>query len=490
MKARLVVSGLRRARARQLRGRLLAPLNRRRLAAPPRPGPVAPLAGAAALWSSPAFARTDAVAASAALPSDWSLPGEPRLRRFHLHYGEEVLGWARGRRVDEAEAWIAAWIDGNPPGRGDGWHPYPLSTRTANWLAAGTLAPDLRRETVADSLWRQLAYLRRNVEDGVLGNHVVRNAKALVLGGVAFGDAALTRQGEALLRRELAEQVLPDGGHYERSPVYHAVVLRDLLEIRAAAGLSWLDEPIERMRRFAAALTRPDGLPFPFNDAPLELAPSLDLPEPAGGLTVFEETGYAVLREGDVVLAFDCGPFAPSFLPAHAHADALSFQLWLGGEPVVVDPGTSTYEPGPQRDAERGTQSHSTVALDGRDQFELWGAFRSGPFPRVRLLSTEPLRASVDWRGATHERTLQLDDGLLLVHDMIRGGGSHRVRSTLPLGSEEWLGRIESDGSLEARPATIPFGERMDERETRPGLVAAGTLDLPAQLGWRIDLRR
>src|SRR5439155_16691925 len=160
-------------------------------------------------------------------PADWNPVGLERLRRFHLHYGEEVLGLARCGDAEGAGRAVHAWIAGNPPARGDGWHPYPLSTRVGNWIAAASLLPELADASFADSLWRQLVYLERNVEDDVLGNHVIRNARALVLGGRAFGSERLERRGRALLERELPEQVLPDGGHYERSPVYHLLVLRD-----------------------------------------------------------------------------------------------------------------------------------------------------------------------------------------------------------------------------------------------------------------------
>ncbi len=63
---------------------------------------------------------------------------------------------------------------------------------------------------------------------------MIRNARALLLGAAAFGSAGLLDAGSALLERELPEQVLSDGGHYERSPVYHLIVLRDLLEVEAA----------------------------------------------------------------------------------------------------------------------------------------------------------------------------------------------------------------------------------------------------------------
>ena len=328
-------------------------------------------------------------------PYDWRLPGEPRCDASTrtMATKDPRLG-APGERA-ASRLGLQAWITANPFRADEAWHPYPLSTRVGNLIAALSPEPALAPDDVLESMRRQLAYLARNVENEVLGNHVIRNARALVLGGLAFDDRRLLSRGLALLRRELPEQVLADGGHYERSPVYHLVVLRDLLEVRAASSEQSLDEVIERMGRFAAALMRPDGQPALFNDGPLEFAPVLDLPEPPEGLSVFPETGYAVIRKARIWLAFDCGPPSPSFLPAHAHADALSFQLWFDGRPVVVDPGTYTYEPGLDRDWFRSTAAHSTVTVDGRNQFELWGAFRSGPLPHVRLVSSDPLVAEV-----------------------------------------------------------------------------------------------
>src|SRR5438874_1699164 len=132
------------------------------------------------------------------------------------------------------------------------------------------------------------------------------------------------------------------------------------------------------------ALARPDGAPALFNDGTVD-APRLELPDPPEGLVVLPDSGFVVVREDPLWLAFRCGPSAPDFLPAHAHADALSFQLWWRGRPVVADPGTYTYEPGADRDWFRSTRAHSTVRVDDRDQFKLWGAFRSGRLPKVSL---------------------------------------------------------------------------------------------------------
>jgi hypothetical protein len=485
---RLLAHALRVARLGQLRTRAVRPVNRRRFPQPPSRRAFRRLD--IGLWTTSAFAAADLVAGDGAVTvlaktfafpfTQWSLPGEPRLRRFHAQYGDEVLGWARRGEVAAAQAALEDWRAANPPRPGDAWHPYTVSTRVGNWIAALSLAPELASSATVESLRRQLAYLDRNVEDDVLGNHVIRNARALVLGGAALDERRWLEQGLALLRRELPEQVLPDGGHYERSPVYHLVVLRDLLEVREATGEGWLEEPIERMRRFAAALTRPDGRPALFNDGALDLAPALDLPAAPEGLAVFPETGYVVVRRGRIWLAFDCGPPAPAFLPAHAHADALSFQLWVDGRPAVVDPGAFTYEPGPDRDWFRSTPAHSTLAVGGRDQFELWGAFRAGPLPQVRLLSADPLEAEVVANGVTHRRHVVFDAETLEIDDEVSSGGSALVES-LPLAPE---------AALDVEPAHDPaegwLAEHMLARV--PITILRYTAPQGPRAGWRLRL--
>ncbi len=455
---------------------MLRPLRRRRFPVTAAPE-LTPLPDLEALWRSPAFAAPRLRA-----------EGLGRLSVFRQHYGDEVLERAREGDGVGARSLIEAWIDAHPPRPGDAWHPYTISTRTCNWIAAATLVPELTA-VARESVWRQLAHLAHNVEDDILGNHVIRNARALVLGGTAFGDAALLERGTALLERELPVQVLRDGGHYERSPAYHLLVLRDLLEVSGAATVPGLGEAIERMRRFSAGLARPDGRPALFNDGGLDIAPQLELPPPVEGLALFPVTGYAVIRTPRLWLAFDCGAPSPPFLPAHAHADALSFQLWVDGSPVVVDPGTYTYEPGADRDWFRGTRAHSTVAVDG-DQFELWGAFRSGPLPQVELLeaSETELAAAVTGRtGVRHVRRLRLAEGELVVEDRLEGNGRRTIESSLQFAPDVQPGAAAHEAS---RPLEEPrwVSERFFERVEAPALVVREQRALPTELGWTIPL--
>jgi hypothetical protein len=471
---------LRAAKPRQLRARAVRPLRRRRFPGGGPPRRLGPVSAAEGLWRSAAFAPTT--------PPD----AGTRLGRFHRQYADDVLEAARQGDPIEAERLLRTWIEAHPPRNGDAWHPYPLSTRVGNWIAAATLLPDVVTDDVSRSAWRQLRRLELNLEHDVLGNHLIRNTRALVLGGVAFGVPELARKGIELLRRELDEQVLPDGGHYERSPSYHLVVLRDLLEIQAASPHAWLGETIERMRGFAAALQRPDGAPALFNDGTVD-APRLELPPPPDGVATFEDSGFVVVRDGPLWLAVRCGRSAPDFLPPHAHADALSLQLWWEGRPLLVDPGTSTYEPGAVRDEERGTRAHSTITVDGRDQFRLWGAFRSGPMPEVRLRYVRPgaIEASVMLDGGIrHVRRVEWDAaaGEVLVLDALEGKGTHEIASRLCWAPIATAFELEAIGGGDAATVPAHMAERFGNRVEATATVARLRARLPVELGWRIRL--
>jgi uncharacterized heparinase superfamily protein len=82
------------------------------------------------------------------------------------------------------------------------------------------------------------------------------------------------------------------------------------------------------------------------------------------------------VEEGDAVLIADVSEIGPDYLPGHAHADSLSFELSVFGQRVVVNSGTSEYGLGVERLRQRGTAAHSTVQIDGADSSEVWSGFR------------------------------------------------------------------------------------------------------------------
>lgn len=355
----------------------------------------------------------------------WDGPQRSRLWRYHQHYFEDL--WAEGAEARRAwhESLVRRWIQDNPPGRGPGWEPYPTSRRIVHWIGWALGGAALPEEAVA-SLAVQARWLARRLEWHLRANHLWANAVALVFAGAFFdGEEAARwlRRGLGLLGRELERQILPDGAHYERSPMYHAQVLRDLLDLENLAGaypaLAPLAEARARwrarlpaMRRFLLGMTHPDGEIAFFNDAAFGVVPPpaaleayaarLGLPPIDPVATPFAHwpaAGYVRLESPGAVALLDCAPVGPDEQPGHAHADTLSFELSVGGHRFVVNGGTGTYEVGPERQRQRGTAAHSTVVVAGEDSSEVWAAFRVGRRARPFGFAAAPLEGGA-WRVA------------------------------------------------------------------------------------------
>ena len=323
-------------------------------------------------------------------PRSWEPAGLPRLWVYNLHYFEWL--WALPFREGAAAA--ADWMGRHPLERGaTGWEPYPTSLRLENWCAY--FFGRHREETLSDpdfcerlwgSIFHQVERLAARPEHHLGGNHLFENAGALAFVGACFdgeSGARWLRRGLGLLDRELPEQVLGDGGHFERSPLYQARVawvLRALRWTGDTALRERVEEPLERVLAALAHLSHPDGEIALFNDAAFGIASTpgdLGAPEPLPGAFALPETGYFGARgvAGHYVVC-DAAPIGPDYVPGHAHGDLLSFELSFAGRRVVVDAGVYDYEMSETRRLCRSTAAHNTVEIDGEDQCEFWGAFR------------------------------------------------------------------------------------------------------------------
>jgi uncharacterized heparinase superfamily protein len=399
-------------------------------------------------------------------PIDWDAPGAGQLWRYHLHYLEWAWSLLAVEDRSSAKEWFAtlfrSWADGTTYGRWDAWSPYVVAVRTwvlcdlhAPLVAGGPLEPDYVRAIAAHG-----GYVAANLELDVGGNHLVKNLKALVGAGVFLGDDELVTMGCRHLARQLRVQVLPDGGHFERSPAYHAQVLGDLVDIAGllqAAGRpvpAGLGDAVTAMRRWLGAMVLPDGDVPLLNDAwrlgPARLAALGPLPADGARVTVLEPSGYVVARVPPFTLVADVGPPCPDELPAHAQADTLTFELCVGDRRVVVDPGTSTYE-GARRAWERSTPAHSTVTVDGRDSTEVWGRFRAARRARAVLEVAHDDGTTVEIAGShdgyerrrdpvRHRRTWRVGPGGVEIVDDLDGTGVHDLTWTLVVAPDTRLG--------------------------------------------------
>jgi len=409
-------------------------------------------------WRQPPFPRFrfNEIERDLGVENDWDQQQADQLWRYQLHYFEWAFGYS------DPEAFVPVWQSWRSRstfGRGDAWSPYVTSLRAWTFCAQfrQLVSTTPIEASFVEDLLLHARFLRTQLELDVGGNHLIKNLKALVGLAVFFANEHLMSIATRHLSRQVEIQILPDGGHYERSPSYHCQVLGDLLDIEhllAAAHLPpvpGVADAIHRMRVWLGAMLMPDGDVPLFNDCVLVGHDRLRLLAPinpdTSPLTVLEPSGYVIMRPSPQLhLVVDVGLPCPDELPAHAHADCLSFELSFNGQRVVVDSGTSTYQ-GSRRAHERSTGAHNTVEVDDCNQTEVWGTFRAGRRARPRLERTEVTDGTVVLVAShsgyehlpgrpRHCRRITATADQVQIEDTVSGAGRHRVAARLYATSE------------------------------------------------------
>ncbi len=459
--------------------------------------------GAAVAWFEPALDdgtrlwKTLLHEFSYALDLAWAAraTGEPRFR-------ERCLGLM--------QSWSAAATIGRRGYARDSWNARAVATRLVNFaLTAHVLGLDAQQPDgrfVASTLSLHGLFLRENLELDLRANHLLRDAVGLVFAHELVGAWP---EALALLEAQLAEQLLEDGCHYERTPHYHALVLQDLLELRALLGdrsPGWLTDAIARMAGFLAYLLAEDGeLPLFGDTWQSEPAPRALLAEagaatpPAPGVPE-RASGLVVLRAGPVHALLRAGAHGPDFQLGHAHADLLSFEASVGPRRLVTDTGTGVYDAGPLRDRLRSTAAHNTVQLDGAELLEAWGSFRTGRRGRAAVRGRGSA-GGLEWLHAghdawsflpgrpRHERLLAVSRERILVLDAVLGAGRHRLRSALHLHPDFPTSEVHliplgvpHGGSLSR--STAPLHERFNQTREMAEVALEIEAELPVVFGF------
>lgn len=427
---------------------------------------------------------------------DWRLGDQPRSRLWTitLHYHAWACQLAHivhgdGPLAAEAEALLEHYL-GDWLGRCDqsvsgaeelAWNSYAIATRLPNWIRLYFLMqkrffsdrPEFHARFLS-SLYRQAEHLAANLEWDLRANHLLRDAVGLAWAGRFFQGHKARRwlqTATRLAREQVREQVLPDGGHFERSPHYHLEAMHDFL---ALALLIQDDSVIEELRgqwksmaEYCAWLRHPDGLCPQLNDsAGVQSGEMLRLGEhlgieidlhPRQGGRHFADTGVVAWSGPRWTLFQDVAEVGPDYQPGHAQADTLTIDCSLNGQRLFVDPGCHSYDFDERRRYDRSTTAHNTVCIDDTDSSEVWHIFRVGRRARPRLLemelATDRIRVCASHNGydhlpgtPTHTRTLTAEnDGELRIEDVVDGRGIHDVTGGFLL-APEWRANPTSNG--------------------------------------------
>ena len=257
-----------------------------------------------------------------------------------------------------------------------------------------------------------------------------------------------------VFRVQPLEQILEDGGHFERSPMYHAIFLEDLLDIINIHNAFNVENPVElgnlvkKMFEWLDLMTHEDATISYFNDSTNNFAPSiLKLKNYAYDLNIniikkqkkFSDlsfSGFSRINFKNYSSIINRGNPGPDFLLGHAHADALSFELSILKKKFIVNQGISTYENIKKRFNQKATDSHSTLKIDEVDSSEIWSSFRiarrSKILQRHNNINDKYLLLSASHNGykflngsPVHKREWIFKENEIIINDIVDGLGKH-----------------------------------------------------------------
>ena len=340
-------------------------------------------------------------------PPNWDFDSPHKLWRYQLHY----FDWIFCLDYEDAKQGVLDWMEQYPfKKERDGWEPYPTSLRLINWgiffvaIHRAQLQKDIQFfNAICKSIQIQACWLEKRLEFHLKANHLFENVAALVITGCLFQGKDADRwlqEGEGLLNKEISEQILPDGMHYERSPMYHLRmfhVLNNAHLCLAACGQNKWEPELQSMQRALKHTLHPDKEIALFNDSSFGVYPLPDQPCDFGksnlGFWQLPSAGYFGYRgsKGEYIIV-DAGSIGPDYNPGHAHGDIFSYELSWNHRRIIVDSGNFDYEPGPMRTYCRSTRAHNTVGVNDEDQSDFWGTFRVGRRARpegVKFAATE-----------------------------------------------------------------------------------------------------
>lgn len=328
----------------------------------------------------------------------------------HLwHYNQNYFDWLISKdfmsKKNTNKNLINSWIDNNPLGKEISWDPYPTSLRIVNWIKYSIII-DKKDNKFILSLFHQSNWLLKNLEWHLLANHLFSNAKALIFSGLffkgKFSDIFLNK-GINIINDQMEQQILSDGGHFELSPMYHSIILEDLLDILNLFKIysyenkyliQKINEKVILMLHWLSKMTFPGDNLALFNDTANGISSKFsELCKYASSLGIdfkekdfksqnnyqilhLKESGYIRFENENFISLMDVGSIGSSYQPGHAHADCLSFEVSIFGEKLITNSGTSTYDNNSLRDFQRSTISHNTVSINETSSSEVWNSFR------------------------------------------------------------------------------------------------------------------
>ena len=416
--------------------------------------------------------------------SDIKVPWE--LSRCHhlLWLGEAYLITSDEKYAQEVVSEIDNWIDENPLMYSVNWTcSMDVAICATNWMYALNFISASKNFTddfatrASKSLFQHAFFIKNNLEKVIpySNNHYSSDIVGLLYLGQLFNKTSKGKRWFRFAKNEFFKdieiQVLPSGVHYEKSISYHRLMVELYsypIYMFDRCGIKFpnsIKGKIQLMYEYVSNYTKPSGyapliadnddgrfLPFVKRDFRqhkyLNDSSSVESVVAATGINktfcsmargskLYDDAGVAIVRNKDAFLLVSNAGYSrkPKLsevnLGTHTHNDLLSFELNVGGKDIVIDPGTYLYTSSiKDRNEFRSTMKHNTVIVDDEEQNVLLetNAFSLQRNVMFDGLSLDGSIVSGNYRTLkgqmSHHRTIDLQEGKLIINDVIEKAGS------------------------------------------------------------------
>ena len=406
------------------------------------------------------------------------------------------------------------------------WRADVLASRICAWLSAADMLENddpVFAQRLRDSLARQARHLARALPGTLTGAAAIGAVKGLIYAAACLAQSAaqqerLLARAASLLAREMARELLGDGGNAERSPRLQLAILRDLIDMRAVLIAAKMEVPdavqigIDRMAPMLRFFRHGDGALALFNDSVENEAWLIDLAlaqADAKGkpLASAPHSGFERATANRTLLIVDVGAPPPPGYEKHAFAGTLAFEMSVGKERLIVNGGAAANPARAWRQAMQSSAAHSTGSVGDINIAEIFDLPGSDSQPPSRLIGRRPDRVACRrdeadgaiWIeghhdgylkpfGLIHRRRLYLSPG----GDDLRGEDSFLPPEALKnADGPAHDGAPFSAGSVKRAAVGLPFTLRFHLHPTvRTSLVPERRCDSAAPRRQRLALSR
>jgi hypothetical protein len=369
---------------------------------------------------------------------------------------------------------VLAWLR-NPPAKSDAaWETYSSCERVANLAVMLSAHAGCRRLVEEDHaaaitgfFAESLHWIGSRLEYyGIArtNNHILNNARALVVGGSVLGDAAAVECGLRLFAHMAQELFQPQGFLRERSAHYQCVVTNWLFDTlhfaraaavdrqQARAALAALEALSLRVSSATALLVEAcDGLDTQIGDISPDNHPSAAIarlrrlyPSAFAGSNeqpdwrrddwlCVSNSQHRLLACG---LPYDC----PFDYTTHGHPDLGSFIWAYDGRAILVDAGRASYCNDTSSRLQAGPAGHNVLTVQGlpplADSLLANGRWCPRPYAQaaVNFEHISGVGIQIRHSGFTripavgnHTRSITCEDGAIAVLDELEGVGDIEI---------------------------------------------------------------